>query len=449
MAEPPPIDEEVLNDGDVSVMDGRSSSKSQVESAVLSRLEQQVQEIKSLKAAFLEQKELYLGALNELAIEKKKNKALAASLEELQAARGEASSVPNEQLAPASTSDYKLTATAGAETARLNEKVRAYELEIRSLRDDVKAWDEAAALDHSKIQQLQLELASTVDGKENALKVLQEATLQVKKLEEELEQQKGVPRQDKTEQSHSNRNFKRACSYSMSQVADLEAESEALKMNLDVAQRNLRETERLRENDARVIERMRVECERLTALVAANTAELDGAKPHACIGTEGLQQSSLSHQKVTLQHDTTIDMTPCFMVEGTGKVENVIAAASLEGSMSGEGAHEIATAEGRKTPLEEGECPAIAEGTKTPSGECPAADISQVQTEGTSDASLNWGAQAAPEHDTIHGPLASGTADSRQEGEVGVGTEQHTMKDSDENRNFKQGEIDTTVIIIS
>ncbi|KAL5481946.1 hypothetical protein EMCRGX_G022222, partial [Ephydatia muelleri] len=183
MAEPPPIDEDVLGDGDVSFLDGRSSGSTQTESAVLSRLEQQTQEIKSLKAALLEQKELYRSALGELATEKEKNKALSASLEELQAARG-AALPPIER--PRDSVQLSVDDTTGETTARLNERVRTYELEIRSLRDDVKAWDEAVALNEAKIQQLQLELASSADGKDSAMRVLQEATRHVTQLEEEL-----------------------------------------------------------------------------------------------------------------------------------------------------------------------------------------------------------------------------------------------------------------------
>ena len=402
MAEPPPIDEDVLGDGDVSFLDGRSSGSAQTESAVLSRLEQQTQEIKSLKAALLEQKELYRSALGELATEKEKNKALSASLEELQAARG-AALPPIER--PRDSVQLSVDDTTGETTARLNERVRTYELEIRSLRDDVKAWDEAVALNEAKIQQLQLELASSADGKDSAMRVLQEATRHVTQLEEELaRREKGSPRASKAEQGRSNSGSKRACSYSMGQVADLLAEADALRMNLDVAQRNLRETERLREIDAGTIEQLRAECERLTALLAAKLAAQETTKPSAFVGMGGVQQCYSSHQQ-----DTT---TPCVSGGDTGEDKN--AAASLEG----------------------GDSNTTAEGRMTPSQVCQA-DVKEVQMEET------CGGQAANECNTIEGPSASATFDNRQID--GVGAVQQLTNDGHET--IEQG--DTSILVIS
>lgn len=382
MAEPPPIDEDVLGDGDASFLDGRSSGiAAQTESAVLSRLEQQTQEIKSLKTALLEQKELYRSTLGELATEKEKNKALSESLEELKTARGTALP-PVEQTARVAPNDNSMMqlsadATVGETTARLNERVRAYELEIRSLRDDVKAWDEAAALNEARIRQLQLELASTADGKESAMSVLQEATQKVKQLEEELaRREKGSPKADKAEQSNRSNpaGSKRACSYSMGQVADLAAEADALRMNLDVAQRNLRETERLREIDAGTIEQLRTECDRLAALLAAKMAEQEMARPSAFVGMGEPQHSS---QQDTLKHSTIAPFLSggdtCFLGGGDSTTD--------------------------------------AEGRVAPSQECqmaPSQYQTEVQMEETSDPS---GAQAAPE---CEGPSAS-----RQVDEVG------------------------------
>ena len=392
MAEPPPIDEDVLGDGDASFLDGRSSGiAAQTESAVLSRLEQQTQEIKSLKTALLEQKELYRSTLGELATEKEKNKALSESLEELKTARGTALP-PVEQTARVAPNDNSMMqlsadATVGETTARLNERVRAYELEIRSLRDDVKAWDEAAALNEARIRQLQLELASTADGKESAMSVLQEATQKVKQLEEELaRREKGSPKADKAEQSNRSNpaGSKRACSYSMGQVADLAAEADALRMNLDVAQRNLRETERLREIDAGTIEQLRTECDRLAALLAAKMAEQEMARPSAFVGMGEPQHSS---QQDTLKHST---IAPFLSGGDTSEDKSVaVVTASLGG----------------------GDSTTDAEGRVAPSQECqmaPSQYQTEVQMEETSDPS---GAQAAPE---CEGPSAS-----RQVDEVG------------------------------
>lgn len=368
MAEPPPLDESVLGDEDVSFMDGRSSGGPATESAVLSKLEHQTQEIKSLKAALLEQKELYRAVLSELNMEKEKNKALGESLKELKGATSVA--LPSvDQTAPEDHTDtHPVPAVvATAETARLNEKIRAYELELRSLRDEIKAWDEAAALNESKIQQLQQELASTVDGKENALKVMQEATRQVKQLEEELARQKGSPRTEKTVQSHS----KRPCTYSVGQVADLVAEAEALRMNLDVARRNLKETERLREIDAKTIEQMRNECDKLTALVAAKMAEQEKTKPPAFVGTEGAERLPSVHQMhvPAQQHSTP----PCNSITKGDANEDKNAAVAAS----------CVSDEGRGATLEE--------------GRVTLSDERQAMTEEQKSIPSHGGAQVVPE----------------------------------------------------
>ena len=398
MAEPPPIDEDVLCDGDVSEMDGKSLAKPQIENAVLSRLEQQAQDIKSLKAALLEQKELYREVLSELAAEKGKNKTLADSLAELQGARTEVT-LPSVKQSTESSADSssggRAEPLAATENVRLSERLRAYEAEIRSLRDDAKAWDEAAALNQSKIEQLQLELASTADGKENAMKVLQQATRQVKQLEEELAQRKGVPLI-----GGSSQNLKRACSYSMSQLDDLVAEVEALRMNLDVAQRNLRETERLRELDARVIEQMRVECDRLTVLAATKPAEPDGIKPAARAGMEGAQHPPLSLQLLATQ-------LSCTTVGRPDEVKGGIVDARIEGCILGQS---------EKT---------IAEGSATPPRVC-LTDISHVLREVQVAASHNLGAEVTPGYDLAQGPSAVSVVGARWEGEVGIEQQGHS-----------------------